>query len=342
MTAPSLIRFRVCHADTPETTLAEVVFTVSADGDTGSLDVRTEDAALCTLVLYYLADPRDMRPVYIHGVGQRHGPHTRSAEQFCLAMSAFGSSFSAFRAVPVFDEAGGAHGHPADVDPTTMRAPASRWADLRSLLSDFSVERGTHNEEGLAGVFDALAGEGPPSTRAREDAELLATGAFRGIPIRDAGEGGGGLRLRAIANLVWSFGLIDAALGAAVGDEPGPRARALRCPPTLPETLTRLPASLPAAARGLGALALAWKAQWEFCSDLVQRDAVLRDDVAAEIARSRATGSVAREMLLAWSCSGGACEHRDPSWHLDDIGREELSVALQVAAAALLARRRGA
>jgi hypothetical protein len=338
MTAPSLLRFRICHADTPQTTLAEVVFTVSADGDTGSLDVQTEDAALRTLLLYYLADPRDMRPVYIHGVGQRHGPHTRSAEQLCLAMSAFGDSYSAFRAVPVFAEAGGAHGHPADVDPTMMRAPASRWADLRSLLSDFSVERGTHNEEGLAGVFDALAAEGPPSTRAREDAELFATGAFRGIPIRDAGEGGGGLRLRAIANLVWSFGVIDAAVGAAVGDDPGARPPAPPARPALPEAFTRLPVE----ARALGALALAWKAQWELCSDLVQRDAGLHDEVAAGIARSRATGWVARELLRAWSCAGGACEHQDPSWHLDDIGREALSAGLQAAAAALLLRAGGA
>jgi hypothetical protein len=311
---------------------------VGPDGDEGSLEVRTEDPAMHTLILYYLTDPRRARPVYIHGAGYRHGPHMRSAEQLCHALSMFGSSFRAFRAMEMVDEPIAAGDAPtADIDPTTMRAPASPWADLRFLLSDFSVERGVGNEESVAALFASLAEARPPSTTERCNTELMPTGCVKGSPVglAEVGEGGRQLRWRAVSDLVRSFVMIDAALGAVVGDDPGPRSRTPNEAPVPPEAFTRLPASLSTTARALGAFALSWKAQWEFCSELVARDAVIDDDVTAQIARARTTGWWAREMLLPWSCAGRRCDHDDPSWHLD-LGTSDLANSLRSAAALLL------
>jgi hypothetical protein len=165
---PLVLRFRICPAEGPETTLAEVFFTVGPDGDQGSLEVRAEDPAMRTLVLYHLIDPQDARPVYLHGVGYRHGPHTRSAEQLCLSLGMLSSSFPAFRAMEFVDPAvAGGDAPSAGAGPTTMRAPPSPWADLRFLLDDFSVERGVGNEESVAALFAALAEGRPPSSTER-------------------------------------------------------------------------------------------------------------------------------------------------------------------------------
>lgn len=54
------------------------------------------DSSMAEFLEYYLDDPLNARPVYIHGRGHQNGPHTRDPEQFDVAMSILPITFTAY------------------------------------------------------------------------------------------------------------------------------------------------------------------------------------------------------------------------------------------------------
>lgn len=78
-----------------------VVFNPDTPGDTGFVAVRTEDEEVRNFLLLYLEDPLHQRPVYIEGLGNLKGPHSRNQEQFDRAMSALSHLYPSWGAEPI-------------------------------------------------------------------------------------------------------------------------------------------------------------------------------------------------------------------------------------------------
>jgi hypothetical protein len=93
--------WRVTASEDPQSPLAHVTFREGRPGDPGDVVIQADNVNVREFLSYYLDDPLDQCPVYLHGLGYRHGPHTADREQFDHAMSTLSHHFPAYRAEPV-------------------------------------------------------------------------------------------------------------------------------------------------------------------------------------------------------------------------------------------------
>lgn len=90
--------FWVRDPNDPHRLLAKVTFREGEPGDSGFAHIESDDDNIREFLMYYLDDPLNGHPVYLHGLGYRSGPHSGDREQFEVAMSTLEFHFPSFRA----------------------------------------------------------------------------------------------------------------------------------------------------------------------------------------------------------------------------------------------------
>jgi hypothetical protein len=79
-----------------------VTFATGTTGDTGWVAIDTPDAEVRDFLVYYLEDPLDQHPAYLHGRGPRSGPHSGDMDQFDWVMAALAHHFPTLAAEPLY------------------------------------------------------------------------------------------------------------------------------------------------------------------------------------------------------------------------------------------------
>jgi hypothetical protein len=364
-------RWRIRPAAEPDRVSAELVFMAGPDGDSGELEVLGDDPAMRVLVLYYLSDVRDLRPVYVHGVGQLKGPHTRSAEQLDLSIMEFGRSFPAFAAErvpgvaslgpPPPDPGSLDAGEPPAPEPAAIEHPRAEpavlepRADLRFLVDDLMKERGISAELAVDSLFRAIAAAQPLTPAARDSAELFATDSCRGVSLLFGSETPGHFRRRALGGLLWTLELLERTVEAAANSLATSAAPRLErgattaVPPSLIDLMSECDAitaalgsaaaAIPELPRKLGALTVCWRLAWEMAVALAAEVPVPVEVERALAASLHARCEEARASLAPWTCfAERSCGDLCPRcWHLRDEREDEVADALRwVAERALL------
>lgn len=93
-------KWLVLDAADRNTCLAVVTFNQNVNGDTGFVSILAKNDQYKNVVLLYLEDPFNQRPVYIEGLGAQKGPHSLNIEQFDSAMSTLSHYFPGYVTQP--------------------------------------------------------------------------------------------------------------------------------------------------------------------------------------------------------------------------------------------------